>query len=121
MALISLDFSSVFTCPSTTRLAQAQALTLWMAALSELMQHKGSLARAVLPLVSHLRWGWHRVERALERGQFLLDGLFDRADEGSGEVVVTVLSTNNVGDSEGLSDLLDQIDEPIEQLSADGS
>lgn len=42
-------------------------------------------------------------------------------DEGSGEVVATVLSTNNVGDSEVLADLLDQIDEPIEQLSADGS
>jgi hypothetical protein len=46
-----------------------------------LMQHKGSLARAVLPLVIHLRWGWHRVERAMERGKFLLDGLFDRAYE----------------------------------------
>ena len=46
-----------------------------------LMQHKGSLARAVLPLVIHLKWGWHRVERAMERGKFLLDGLFDRAYE----------------------------------------
>jgi hypothetical protein len=44
-----------------------------------LMQHKGSLARAVLPLVIHLRWGWHRVERAMERGQLLLDELFDHA------------------------------------------
>jgi hypothetical protein len=42
-------------------------------------------------------------------------------DECSGEIVATVLSTNNVGDSEVLSDLLDQIDEPIEQLSAEGS
>jgi hypothetical protein len=44
-----------------------------------LMQHKGSLARAVLPLVLHLKWGWHRVERAMERGQLLLDELFDHA------------------------------------------
>ena len=45
----------------------------------ELMQHKGSLARAALPYVIHLRWGWHRVHRALERGKFCLDMLFDRA------------------------------------------
>src|ERR687896_2724856 len=44
-----------------------------------LMKHKGSLARAVLPLVIHLRWGWHRVERAMERGTFSLDAMFDRA------------------------------------------
>lgn len=42
-------------------------------------------------------------------------------DEHSAEIVATVVSTNNVGDSEVLSDLLEQIDEPIEQLSADGS
>lgn len=46
-----------------------------------LVQCKGSLARAVLPLVVHLRWGWHRVERAMERGQLSLDSLFDRAFE----------------------------------------
>src|SRR5256886_4594917 len=44
-----------------------------------LMQYKGSLARAVLPLVLHLKWGWHRVERAMERGKLLLDELFDHA------------------------------------------
>src|SRR2546423_3965798 len=44
-----------------------------------LMQHKGSLARAVLPLVLHLKWGWYRVERAMERGKLLLDELFDHA------------------------------------------
>jgi hypothetical protein len=27
----------------------------------------------------HLRWGWHRVERAMERGQVVLDVLFDHA------------------------------------------
>jgi hypothetical protein len=44
-----------------------------------LVQCKGSLARAVLPLVLHLHWGWHRVERAMARGQVSLDTLFDRA------------------------------------------
>src|SRR5712692_10107810 len=44
-----------------------------------LVHHKGSLARAVLPFVVHLRWGWHRVERAMERGKVALDGLFDHA------------------------------------------
>jgi len=32
-----------------------------------------------LPDVVHLRWEWHRVERAMERGKFSLDALFDRA------------------------------------------
>ena len=45
----------------------------------QLAHHQGSLARATLPYVVQLRWGWHRVERALERGKFSLDGLFDRA------------------------------------------
>ena len=44
-----------------------------------LVHHKGSLARAVLPFVVHLRWGWHRVERAMERGKVALDALFDHA------------------------------------------
>lgn len=45
----------------------------------QLVQHKGSLARAALPYVCHLRWGWHRVERALERGCLSLDDLFEIA------------------------------------------
>jgi hypothetical protein len=45
----------------------------------QLVHHQGSLARAALPYVVHLRWGWHRVERAMERGKFSLDTLFDRA------------------------------------------
>jgi hypothetical protein len=45
----------------------------------QLVHHQGSLARAALPYVVHLRWGWHRVERAMERGQVSLDALFDRA------------------------------------------
>jgi hypothetical protein len=45
----------------------------------QLVHHQGSLARAVLPYVLHLRWGWHRVERAMERGKVPLDQLFDCA------------------------------------------
>lgn len=45
----------------------------------QLVHHQGSLARAVLPYVVKLRWGWHRVERAIERGAFSLDGLFEQA------------------------------------------
>jgi hypothetical protein len=45
----------------------------------QLVHHQGSLARAALPYVLHLRWGWHRVERAMERGKVGLDVLFDRA------------------------------------------
>lgn len=45
----------------------------------QLVHRQGSLARAVLPYVVHLRWGWHRVERAIERGAVGLDGLFERA------------------------------------------
>src|SRR3982074_1604777 len=44
-----------------------------------LMPYKGSLARAVLPVVVHLQWGWHRVERAMERGKLNLDAFFDGA------------------------------------------
>jgi len=45
----------------------------------QLVHPQGRLARAALPYVVGLRWGWHRVERALERGQFSLDALFERA------------------------------------------
>lgn len=44
----------------------------------QLGHHQGR-ARAALPYVVHLRWGWHRVERAMERGQVALDTLFERA------------------------------------------
>jgi hypothetical protein len=47
-----------------------------------LMQGKGSLARAVFPFVVHLRWGWHRAERARERGKLWVDALLDGAGEG---------------------------------------
>ena len=45
----------------------------------QLVHHQGSLARAALPYVVQLRWGWHRVERAMARGKVSLDVLFDRA------------------------------------------
>jgi hypothetical protein len=45
----------------------------------QLVHHQGSLARAALPYVVQLRWGWHRVERALERGKVSLDALFEGA------------------------------------------
>jgi hypothetical protein len=45
----------------------------------QLVHPQGSLARAVLPYVLPLRWGWHRVERAMERGKVGLDALFDQA------------------------------------------
>ncbi len=45
----------------------------------QLVQHQGSLARAAWPYVVHLRWGWHRAHRAMERGQLCLDTLFDCA------------------------------------------
>jgi hypothetical protein len=71
--------SLIQTLPSGT--AYCIGIVLIVMMTGRLMQHKGSLARAVLPLVIHLKWGWHRVERAMERGKFLLDGLFDRAHE----------------------------------------
>ena len=45
----------------------------------QLVHPQGSLARAALPYGVQLRWGWHRVARAMERGQVSLDALFDRA------------------------------------------
>jgi hypothetical protein len=69
--------SLIQSLPSGT--AYCIGIVLIVMMTGRLMQHKGSLARAVLPLVIHLSWGWHRVERAMERGEFLLDGLFDRA------------------------------------------
>ena len=44
-----------------------------------LFQSKGSLARAVFPFVCSLKWGWHRVERAMERGKVSVDELLERA------------------------------------------
>jgi hypothetical protein len=71
--------SLIQTLPSSTAYCIGIVLSVMMT--GRLMQHKGSLARAILPLVIPLRGGWHRVERAMERGKLVLDGLFDRAYE----------------------------------------
>jgi len=42
-------------------------------------------------------------------------------DEATQEIVATLATTNNVGDGEVLPNLLDQVPEPIAQVSADGS
>lgn len=63
--------------PSGTAFCIGVVLIVMMT--GRLVHHKGSLARAVLPFVVHLRWGWHRVERAMERGKMSLDALFDQA------------------------------------------
>jgi hypothetical protein len=69
--------SLIQSLPSGT--AYCIGIVLIVMVTGRLMQHKGSLARAALPLVLHLEWGWHRVERAMERSKFLLDELFDHA------------------------------------------
>src|SRR6266849_4556283 len=65
--------------PSDTAFCIGIVLIVMMT--GRLVQTKGSLARAVLPFVVHLRWGWHRVERAMERGKFSLDAMFDLASD----------------------------------------
>ena len=65
--------------PSGTAFCIGVVLIVMMT--GRLVQTKGSLAHAVLPFVIHLRWGWHRVERAMERGTFSLDAMFDRASD----------------------------------------
>jgi hypothetical protein len=63
--------------PSGTAFSIGVVLIVMM--IGRLVHTKGSLARAVLPFVVHLRWGWHRVERAMERGTCSLDTMFDQA------------------------------------------
>lgn len=58
-------------------------LVLIVMMTGHLAQAKGSLARAVFPFVCHLKWGWHSAERALERGKFSVDKLFEIAFEWS--------------------------------------
>ena len=65
--------------PSGTAFCIGVVLIVMMT--GRLVQTKGSLARAVLPCVVPLRWGWHRVERAMERGKFSLDAMFDLASD----------------------------------------
>jgi len=42
-------------------------------------------------------------------------------DEASGEIIASVLTTNDFGDGEILPDLLDQIDSQLNQVSGDGA
>jgi hypothetical protein len=42
-------------------------------------------------------------------------------DESTHEIVAVLTTSNDVGDGEELPDLLDQFDDPIDQLSADGA
>src|SRR5512145_988686 len=71
--------SLIHPLPSGTAFCIGVVLLVMMT--GRLVQTKGSLARAVLPFVVHVRWGWHRVERAMERGTFSLDAMFDRASD----------------------------------------
>jgi hypothetical protein len=71
--------SLIHPLPSGTAFCIGVVLIVMMT--GRLVQTKGSLARAVLPFVVSLRWGWHRVERAMERGAFSLDAMFDRASD----------------------------------------
>ena len=56
--------SLIHPLPSGTAFCIGVVLIVMMT--GRLVQTKGSLARAVLPFVVSLRWGWHRVERAME-------------------------------------------------------
>ena len=69
--------SVIYALPAGT--AYFMGIVLITMFTGQLVHHQGSLARAALPYVVHLRWGWHRVERAMERGKVSLDALFDRA------------------------------------------
>src|ERR671933_2756115 len=71
--------SLIHPLPSGTAFCIGVVLIVMMT--GRFVQTTGSLARAVLPFVVSLRWGWHRVERAMERGAFSLDALFDRASD----------------------------------------
>jgi Transposase DDE domain len=42
-------------------------------------------------------------------------------DEANGEIIASVITTNDFGDGEVLPDLLDQIDSPLSQVSGDGA
>jgi hypothetical protein len=42
-------------------------------------------------------------------------------DESTGDILAAVVSTNNVADAQVLSDLLEQIEEDVEQVSGDGA
>src|SRR6266498_1269520 len=68
--------SLIQTLPAGTAYFIGVVLIVMMS--GRLAECKGSLARAVLPYVANIKWGWHRVERAMARGAFSLDKMFDR-------------------------------------------
>src|SRR5918992_5052497 len=53
--------SLIQTLPSGTAYCIGIVLMVMVMVTGRLMQHKGSLARAALPLVLHLEWGWGSV------------------------------------------------------------
>lgn len=61
--------------------AYAIGMVLIVMMTGRLSANKGSLASAVYPLVMGMKWGWHRVERAMERGKINLDEMFERMVE----------------------------------------
>ena len=71
--------SLIETLPSGTGYLIGIVMVVMMS--GRLIKEKGSLARAVLPFVVQIKWGWHRVERAMERGKFSLDGMIEKAYE----------------------------------------
>lgn len=46
-----------------------------------LVASKGSLARAVQPLVWGVKWGWHRAHRAMERGKIKIEEMLEEMNE----------------------------------------
>jgi hypothetical protein len=46
-----------------------------------LVASKGSLARAVQPLVWGVKWGWNRAHRAMERGKIKIDEMLEQMNE----------------------------------------
>src|SRR5215831_3153627 len=59
-------------------------IVLMVMRTGRLVQTQGRLARAALPCGLPRRWGWPRVERALERGQCSRDPVVERAEGGCG-------------------------------------
>jgi hypothetical protein len=66
-------------CGSPRGTAYFVGVALMTMMTGQLMHHQGSLARAALPSVRQIKWGWHRVERAMARGRFSLDALIESA------------------------------------------
>jgi hypothetical protein len=46
-----------------------------------LVANKGSLARTVQPLIWGIKWGWHRVHRAMSRGKVEIDEMIEKMNK----------------------------------------